>query len=98
MSLLITQVKRRQAWSAPGWVPAARCKIVAAVGFWCLVGSLLRVESCELGDFVSMNGRGVDNGSRQKRRKACIRTGATDVSLCTMETVSLANIQRELAC
>jgi hypothetical protein len=89
---------------AVGWVPATQYKMVAAVGFLCVVGGLLRVESCKLEDLylspsTDLVSSGGDGGCRQERRKACVRTwlcpGGTGLSLCTVETVAMSNIQRE---
>jgi hypothetical protein len=75
------------------------------MGFWCLVRSLLPVESCQLRDFVSMYRRGVCSPGttvevfrKEERHDMCSDVcppGATGVLLCTMETVTLPNIQSE---
>jgi hypothetical protein len=75
--------------------------MVAVVGFWCLVVSLLWKESCELGDFVTMYGRGVVRATMEVVRKEGMcsdvcRPGALGLWLCTVSAVALPNIQREL--
>jgi hypothetical protein len=57
--------------------------------------------SCELGEFVSIYGRGVFRGrqwkSSEKKKGMCselCRPGAPELSLCAIETVAVSNIQR----
>jgi hypothetical protein len=92
VSLLIMQVKQRRALSAPGWVPDTRYK------WWQRSDSAVLWEAF-FGVSLVQTWCSPEMTMEVIRRKTCsdiCRPRATCVSLSTMETIALPNIQREL--